>query len=632
MSEQAATQPHAFRAEIRQLLDILVHSLYTEREIFLRELVSNASDALSRMRVAMLTEQEVLDPQAELAIRIRAQPEERLLVIEDSGVGMTLEELDENLGTIAHSGARAFLEAARQGDGQSQNLSEIIGQFGVGFYSVFMVAEKVVVTSRSYRPEAQAARWVSEGGETYTLEPAGREARGTRIEIHLKPDAGEFAQEHRLREIIRKHSDFVAYPIYLGDGEEPVNTRTALWRESPREVSEEQYADFYKQFTLDFEPPLLHLHVRADAPVQMYALLYIPAKAERGMFSLRREDGLKLYARKVLIQEYTKDLLPEYLRFVQGVVDSEDLPLNVSRETVQSSAVTARIRKVLGGKVLGALTEMAAKEPERYARFWQEFGRYIKEGAATLTDESERRKVYPLLRFRSTRFPDRWVSLAEYVGRMKPGQKAIYYLLGEDADSVLHSPHLDPFRARGYEVLTLTEAIDSFLAVALKEYEGFPFQNAASADIALPEETAEAEAEDASPGEAALSPLLERFLAALGERVAEVRFSRRLSASVARLADPEGAAGSEMQRVYRYLDKEYEIPKKVLELNPQHALIRKLAALPEEDPLGKAVMEQVYESALLLEGLHPNPAGMTGRIQQLMEAALAAKADGVNGE
>jgi len=626
MSEQAATQPHVFRAEIRQLLDILVHSLYTEREIFLRELISNASDALSRMRVVMLTEQDVLDPQVELAIRIRAEPDKRLLVIEDTGVGMTLEELDENLGTIAHSGARAFLDAAQKGEEQPKTLAEIIGQFGVGFYSVFMVAEKVVVTSRSYRPEAQAARWVSAGGETYTLEPAEREARGTRLEIHLKPDAGEFAQEHRLREIIRKHSDFVAYPIYLGAAEDPVNTRKALWREAPHAVSEEQYADFYKQFTLDFEPPLLHLHVRADAPVQMYALLYVPAKAERGMFSLRREEGLKLYARKVLIQEYTKDLLPEYLRFVQGVVDSEDLPLNVSREVVQSSAVVARIRKVLGGKVLGALKEMAVKEPEKYDRFWQEFGRYLKEGVATLADENERQKVYPLLRFRSTRFPDQWVSLAEYVGRMKPGQKAIYYLLGEDADSVLHSPHLDPFRAQGYEVLTLTEAIDSFLAVVLKEYEGFPFRNAASADIALPEGAEEAEEGSASPGEEALAPLLERFRAALGERVADVRFSRRLSASVARLADPEGAAASEMQRVYRYLGKEYEIPKKVLELNPQHALIRNLAARPEDDPLGRAVMEQVYESALLLEGLHPNPAGMTERIQQLMEAALSAKA------
>ncbi len=624
MTTQAVKQPHTFKAEIKQLLDILVHSLYTEREIFLRELISNASDALSRMRLVMLTEQGVLDPEAELAIRISADPDKRLLTIEDTGVGMTLEELDENLGTIAHSGARAFLEATQKGEKEPQNLAEIIGQFGVGFYSVFMVADKVVVTSRSYRPEAQAARWISEGGETYVLEPAEKEARGTRLEIHLKEEAAEFAREHRLRDIIRRHSDFVTYPIYLGEGEEPVNTRKALWRESPGAVSEEQYADFYKQFTLDFEPPLLHLHLRADAPVQLYALLYIPAKAERGMFSLRKEDGLKLYARKVLIREYTKDLLPEYLRFVQGVVDSEDLPLNVSREMVQSNRVVERIRKVLEGKVLGALKGMAAKEPEKYARFWEEFGRFIKEGVATLQDEAARKKLYPLLRFRSTRFPDRWVSLDEYVGRMKGGQKAIYYLLGEDAASVLNSPHLDPFRAQGYEVLTLTDAIDSFLAVMLKEYEGFSFQNAASADVTLPKEDAE-EKEDTAPEEEALTPLLERFRAVLGERVAEVRFSRRLSASVARLSDPEGAPDAEMQRVYRYLGKDYEVPKKVLELNPHHAMLRRLAALPEDDPLAEAAIEQIYENALLLEGLHPNPASMTERIQQLMEAALGVE-------
>ena len=616
----------AFKAEIRQLLNILIHSLYTEREIFLRELISNASDALSRMRFVMLTEQDVLDPQAELAIRVSSDPERRLLVIEDTGVGMNAEELAENLGTIAHSGARAFLEAAQKGE-STQNLADIIGQFGVGFYSVFMVAEKVVVTSRSYRSQDEPAQWVSTGGETYTIEPANRSKRGTRIEIHLKEDAAEFAQEHRLREIIRRHSDFVAYPIYLGESEEAVNTRQALWRESPQEITVEQYNDFYKQFTLDFTPPLLHLHMRTDAPVQMYALLYVPASAERTMFSLRKEDGLKLYARKVLIQEYTKDLLPEYLRFVQGVVDSEDLPLNVSREAVQSSRVVARIRKVLAGKVLGALREMATKEPEKYTRFWEALGHYLKEGVATLTDAREREKLYPLLRFHSTRFPREWVSLPEYVGRMKPGQKAIYYLLGEDAQSVLHSPHLDPFRKAGYEVLTLTDPIDSFLVVALREYEGFPLQNVASADADLPAEGGDgAENGEAEAPEEGVQPLLERFRTLLGERVSEVRFSTRLSDSVARLADPEGTPGSEMQRVYRFLEKGYQVPKKVLELNPRHALIRALAALPEDDALGQAVMEQVYESALLLEGLHPNPAAMTARIQQLMEAALKVAA------
>lgn len=624
MSDQVAVQQQPFKAEIKQLLNILIHSLYTEREIFLRELISNASDALSRMRFIMLTDQNVLDPEAELTIRLTVDSDKRLLVIEDTGVGMTSEELVENLGTIAHSGARAFLEAAQKGE-STPNLADIIGQFGVGFYSVFMVAEKVIVTSRSYRPEAQAARWESQGGETYTLDAAEKASRGTRIEIFLKEDAAEFAEEARLRDIIRRHSDFVAYPIYLGEDETPVNSRKALWREAPNQVTEEQYADFYKQFTLDFEPPLLHLHVRADAPVQLYALLYLPAKAERNMFSLRKEDGLKLYARKVLIQEYTKDLLPEYLRFVQGVVDSEDLPLNVSRETIQANTVVRQIRRVLSGKVLGALREMATKDPEKYARFWETFGTYLKEGVVSQMDAREREKLYPLLRFRSTTFPNQWISLADYIGRMKGGQKTIYYLLGEDADSVQHSPHLDAFRAQGIEVLLMTEPIDSFLAVTLTEYEGFKVENAASAE--LPRSAEEDTAPDEEPVPEEVQTTLQRFRETLGERVADVKFSRRLHDSVARLSDPEGAANSEMQRVYRYLDKEYQVPKKVLELNPHHALIRRLAGLPEDDALAKAVIEQVYESALLLEGLHPNPASMVQRIQQLMEAALPPAAE-----
>ena len=340
-----------FRAEIRQLLHILVHSLYTEREIFLRELISNASDALNRIRFEMLTNRDVLDPDAELAIRIQADPDTRTLTITDTGIGMTRDELVENLGTIAHSGMRAFIEAAQE---NQSHLSDMIGQFGVGFYSVFMVAESVRVTSRSYQPEAEAAQWYATGEETYTIGPADRVERGTTVEITLKEDALEFCQEFRLRDVIRTHSDYVAFPIYLNQVGEQINRQTALWRASTREVTTEQYHDFYKQFTLESEEPLLYQHVVTDAPVQVYAILYVPAHAERGLFSLRKEDGLRLYSRKVLIRDYTRDLLPEYFRFVQGVVDSEDLPLNVSREAVQSSAVMARLKKILTGQLLNA--------------------------------------------------------------------------------------------------------------------------------------------------------------------------------------------------------------------------------------------------------------------------------------
>lgn len=611
-----------FKAEIQQVLNILVHSLYTEKEIFLRELISNASDALNQMRFEQLTNRNVVDADAELVIRISSDPDKRMLTISDTGIGMTREDLVENLGTIAHSGARAFLEAAKDG---AKNLSDVIGQFGVGFYSVFMVAEWVRVTSRSYKPEAEAAAWYATGADTYTLSPAEKTSRGTVIEIKLKEDAADFAQESKLRNVIRTHSDYVAFPIYLNDGSEQVNRQTAIWRVQPREMKEEQYADFYKQLTLFPDPPAAHTHVATDAPVQVYAILYVPAKADRGLFSLRKEEGLKLYSRKILIKEYTRDLLPEYLRFVQGVVDSEDLPLNVSRESVQSNAVIAKIKKILTNELLKTLKDLAQKDSEAYAHFWQEFGRHIKEGIAI--DHVERETLYPLLRFKTNRFIDRWSSLNDYVGRMKPEQKVIYYLLGDDERSITRSPHLDYFEHSGLEVITLTDPIDSFMVLGLTIYEGFKVQNIASADVEVPS----SKENEAKPTEQPaistddFNALAQRFKSQLGERVSDVRASTRLSSSVARLVDPEGGINQEMQRVYRMVDQDYKAPIKVLELNPQHPILQGLNNLPAEDELSKAVIEQVYESALLIEGLHPDPAGMIPRIQQLMEAALKKK-------
>jgi molecular chaperone HtpG len=614
-SSQTAAVP--FRAEIRQLLNILVHSLYTEREIFLRELISNASDALNRMRFEMLTNRDVLDPDAELAIRVKADPENRILTISDNGVGMTRDELVDNLGTIAHSGVRDFIEAAKDGTVQ---LSDVIGQFGVGFYSVFMVAESVRVISRSFHPDAEAAQWYATGEETYTLSSADKPERGTTIEIKLKEDAAEFSQEFRLRDVIRTHSDYVAFPIYLNDGTEQVNRQTALWRSTPREVTQDQYHDFYKQLTLEAEEPLLHLHVVTDAPVQVYALLFVPARAERGLFSLRKEDGLKLYSRKVLIRDYTRDLLPEYLRFVQGVVDSEDLPLNVSRESVQSSAVMARLKKILTSQLLNALKDQADKQPESYQRFWQEFGRFIKEGIAA--EHTEREKLYPLLRFRTIKFPDQWRSLNEYVGAMTPGQKEIYYLLGDDLRSIQRSPHLDYFKKVGHDVIMLAEPIDSFMVLGLTEYEGFKFLNAASANLELPEAEEKADVDTPFLSDEDFEALAERFKAQLGERVSAVKASQRLSDSVARLVDPEGVPNQEMQRVYRMMDRDFKVPAKILELNPRHPILCHLKDLPAANDLGVAIIEQIYESALLIEGLHPDPAGMIPRIQQLIQAAL----------
>ena len=364
---------------------------------------------------------------------------------------MTRDEIIEHLGTIAEFGARKFMEVAQ---GKTGDIGQVIGQFGVGFYSVFMVAEWVRVTSRSFKPDNDAVGWYATGEDNFEVSAADMSERGTRIEIKLKEDAAEFAEEFRIKNIIHKHSDYIGFPIYIGEGKEAVNKQTSLWRTSKKDVTEEQYKEFYKQTTLDFEDPLLHIHMATDAPVQLYALLYVPGKAERGMFALRKEDGLKLYSRNILIDEYNKDLLPEYLRFVQGVVDLEDLPLNVSRETVQSSGLMPKLKKVLTNQVIKDL-EALTKDTEKYQTFWQEFGGYIKQGLSM--DVMDGEKLHPLLRFKTNLNPDVWSSLEDYAGRMKDRQKEIYYIVGDDPKSVLRSPHLDYFHSQGTEVLLLTD-------------------------------------------------------------------------------------------------------------------------------------------------------------------------------
>jgi molecular chaperone HtpG len=618
------TNPIPFRAETRQLLDILAHSLYKEREIFLRELISNASDALTRLDFEMLTNRDVLDPDAALSIRVIPDPKENTLTVVDTGIGMTAAELVENLGTIAHSGAKAFVEASKSQAAQSggRSLVDVIGQFGVGFYSTFMVAEWIRVVSHSFQPDVQAAAWYSTGDDTFTVEPAERPQRGTAVIVKLKDDAKEFLEEYRLREIIRKHSDFIPYPIYLGDSDEQVNRQTALWRQNPREVEKKDYDEFYKQLTLDLEAPLTYAHMSVDAPVQMYAVLFVPARAERGLFSLRKEDGLRLYARKVLIQDYCKELLPEYFRFVQGVVDSEDLPLNVSRETVQANKMMINLKKLVSGKVIDTLKKLAADAPESYATFWREFGRYLKEGVAVEPVEPE--ALYPLLRFHTLAQSEAWSSLDDYIGRMKPDQKEIYYILGDDDRSLIHSPHLDVVRQYDYDVLLLTDPIDAFMLVRLTKYQDKPLTNVAAADLkptAQPKGADVGETAAAVP-EGSLLTLIERFRTQLGERVTDVRATDRLVDSPARLVDPEGAPKQEFQRVYRLLKEDFVAPKKVLEINPRHPILLGLDALPADNPLATLVIEQLYEDALLIEGLHPDPAGMIGRLQQLMQAAL----------
>ncbi len=614
-----APQQFNFKAETKQLLHILIHSLYKDREVFLRELISNASDAINRLRFEMLTTPDALDPQAELKIHITADKDNRTLTITDTGIGMTHDEIVDHLGTIAQSSARKFLEAAKE---KGQDASGMIGQFGVGFYSVFMVAEWVRVTSRSFRPEAQAVTWYATGDDSYEVSPAEMNERGTRVEIKLKEDAAEFAEEYRIKNIVHKHSDYIGFPIYVGSEEKPVNKQTSLWRTARNEIKEEDYKDFYRQTTLDFEDPLLRIHMVTDAPVQLYALLYLPARSERNMFSLRKDDGLKLYSRNILIDEYNKDLLPEYLRFVQGVVDSEDLPLNVSRETVQSSGLMPKLKKVLTNQVVKELENLAKKEAEKYNSFWGEFGAYLKQGIAANPAEAD--VIAPLLRFKTNLHPETWSSLEEYVSRMKDGQTVIHYLVSEDSKSALRSPHLDSFHAKGLEVVLLTEPMDSFMLMGLRKFKDYELKSVAGAE-ADGEDPARAESEAEKIPEEDFNALIGRFKRVLGERVADVRASKRLVQSVARLADADSNSNPDLQRVYKYLGREYEIPKKVLELNPSHEVLKNLLKLQADSELGDIVIEQIFDSALLVEGIHPDPSSMAPRVQRIIEAALAGK-------
>jgi molecular chaperone HtpG len=621
-------QDYTFKAEIKQLLHILVHSLYKEQDIFLRELISNASDALTRFHFESLTNKNLLDPDAELAIHLETRTDEdeeqKWLIVKDSGIGMTAEELAHNLGTIAQSGAREFLDQVKEGDAEP---GEIIGQFGVGFYSVFMVADQVRVVSRSAQPEAEAAAWVSEGDDHFAIEPAEKNDRGTEIHIKLKSSAHEFAEPWKLRQVIKKHSDYVAYPIYVD--EEQANQQESLWRKQPSNVTDEEYKNFYQQMTLDFEEPLASVHFASDAPIHLRALLFVPRKREKSVLSTRREPGVKLYSHNVLIQEYCTDLFPKWLEFVDGVVDSEDLPLNVSRETVQNNRLMQRLGRILRKRVLRQLIEVAEEDNELYTTFWQEYSRVIKEGLAM--DPTAKEEVLPLFRYQSSTSKGKLTSLDEYVARMPEGQEEIYYVVGDDASVVARSPHLDPFKARNLEVLFWVDPLDPFVAPMLTEYKDKPLRNIDNAGLELPEVETETEAEDQPPSalpEADFNRFVGRCVTTLGDRVLEVRASKVLKNSPVRLVSPEDAQNREMERIYRLLDQEYEVPKRILEVNRDHPLIGDLARMvgnQPDDPFINLAIEQLYEGALVQEGLHPNPAGMLPRIQELLELTAREK-------
>ncbi len=623
MSDQNISEQLQFKAETKQLLNILIHSLYTEKEIFLRELISNASDAISRFNFELLTNKEVLEPDTEAKITLKTDGESHILSVIDTGIGMNKEELIANLGTIAHSGAKAFLEAAQlSGENKATN---IIGQFGVGFYSAFMVADKIEVHSRSFRPDDQAVVWISDGGETYTIQESDKADRGTEIKIFLKEDAYEFIEDYRLKQIIKRHSDYIPFPIFINEEEEQINRQTAIWRQQPHQVNKEDYAEFYKQFTYDFQDPISYLHLSIDAPIQLYALLYLPNSPDHAIYSDRKDFGLKLYARKVLIQEFTKELLPEFLRFVQGVVDSEDIPLNVSRESFQSTKSIAQIKKTITSKIIDHLVKLAETEPEKYQKFWDTFGFFIKEGLAT--DFEYYDQLLPLLRFRTLNQPAGSVSLEEYVEKFVDEQKKIYFIVGEDLDTLKNSPHLELFKERKIDVIIFHEPVDPFMLMRLKKFKDFDLVNVTSKELDLPdkkdeEDKTESETQDTPEN---MNEVLTFFKTTLGEKIKEVRTTDQLVESPARLVDADDSLSKEMQMAYQYLQKDMGAPAKVLEINPKHPIIKSISELQGINPMREMVIEQIYENALMVEGLHVNTTDMVKRINQILIAAIKPK-------
>jgi molecular chaperone HtpG len=623
MTAGSSVREFEYKAEMKQLLDLIVHSLYTHPEIFLRELVSNASDALSKVRFSALTDQAILDRDAELAVRITIDKEAKKFVIEDSGIGMTEEELIANLGTVAKSGTLGFMQALR--DQQKELDGNLIGQFGVGFYSVFMVTDEVTVETRSSGQDSQGYRWRSGAEGTYTIETMEKAERGTRISFTLKEEFSEFAEEYRIEQIIRKYSNFVDFPIYL-DGKQ-VNTITALWQRPKNELNKEDAAEFYKFVSGDYQDPLDYLQISVEGVVAFKALLFLPAQAPVEMLYRQSElenRGPQLYVRKVMIQNECRDLLPEYLRFITGVVDTEDLPLNVSREVVQTSPVMAKIRQILTGKILGWFEELARESPDSFRTFYKAFGPIVKIGLNT--DFTNRDKLVELLRFESTKTAaDEYVTLKEYVSRMAEDQKEIYYHSGASRDQLLAHPNLEYFQEMGIEVLLLSDPVDVFVIPSIFEYDKKPLKSIEKADIDF------SKRKDGGEGQMAANlaePLLKLFRDTLAERVEDVVESRRLVSSPVTLVSGKNSFDSQMEKMMKMMQQEMPQGKRILEVNTAHPIIRNLGGMliaNENNPLLRTVVNQLFEGALLLEGSLDSTTAFLGRMNELIEAATLAR-------
>jgi molecular chaperone HtpG len=615
-------ETHGFQAEVRELMKLMIHSLYSNREIFLRELISNASDANDRLRFAAIAEPALLASDSELSIWVDSDATAATITIRDNGIGMSREEAIAHLGTIAKSGTAEFFRAL---SGDQQKDSQLIGQFGVGFYSAFIVAERVeVLTRKAGAPADSAVRWESGADGEFTVESVTRAERGTSVILHLKSDAKEFAEDYRLRSLIRRYSDHIGFPVLMkkpGEASldyEVVNQAKALWARPRTEITDEEYGEFYKHIAHDFTAPLAWSHNRVEGKREYTSLLYVPARAPFDLMQRDAARGLKLYVKRVFIMDDAEQFLPLYLRFIKGVVDSSDLPLNVSRELLQQDEEVEAIKSGLTKRVLDMLARLAQDEPEKYQAFWKEFGAVLKEGVAE--DSANRDKLLPLLRFASTHESNNepTVSLAQYVGRLQPGQERIYFLIAESIEAARSSPYIERLKARGIEVLLLADRIDEWIMGQVEAFEGKRFKDAARGDLELGALASEADKHDADAALKESKGLLKRVKDALGERVLEVRPSTRLTDSPAVLVLGEHDLRTTMRRVLAAAGQKPPDSKPVLELNVTHPIVKYLDGEKDAGQFAQ-LAELLYDQAALAEGGQlANPADYVQRLNRLL--------------
>ncbi|MBX3042923.1 MAG: molecular chaperone HtpG [Candidatus Kapabacteria bacterium] len=613
-NEVSATQQEfEFKAEMKQLLHLIIHSLYTHPEVFLRELVSNSSDAMNKVRIKKLTDSEIISPDTELRINIMINKEQQTFSIEDFGIGMTKEELINNLGVVASSGTLNFLKSAKE-SGKPID-ANLIGQFGVGFYSVFMVTDEVVVETRSSEPFSKSYKWTSNGEASYTIEESERDTRGTKISFKFKDEYSDFADEFRIKNILTKYSNFVEFPIYVNN--EKANKVEALWHKKKDDINDEELTEFYKFISNDYQDPLGHLHLNIEGNINFKALLFIPSVAPATLFRDFNEKSVQLYSNKIFIQDNAIDLIPEYLRFLRGVVDTEDLPLNVSREVTQNSPIMAKIRNVITSKTLSMLDEWADKEKEKYNKFFIQFGALFKTGLNS--DFTNKDKITELLRFETSEFPEGELrSLNSYVASMKPDQKDIYYATGNTREQLEKNPNLEYFKKNNLEVIYFTDPVDLFVMPYLFEYDGKKVVSIEKAEIDIKEDDTK---QTDTIGKDAANSLVDEFKKVLGDKVEDVIISKRLVDSPASVVLGKEGFDPQMEKMMKMMDKDFKASRRVLEINPSHQLIKNLSKLHiagnNSELLSKSI-QQIFEGSMLIDGNLENPVDFVKRMSEIL--------------